>query len=521
MPERQYVMAVDLGTGSCRALIFDADGNQFSLAQREWSHAALPAVPGSQVFDTARNWELICECTREALASSGLTASAIAAVSSTSMREGIVLYDADDRELWACPNVDSRAGKEATELVRSGVARRIYDIAGDWVSITSPARLLWIQRHEPELFARVARAGMLSDWVLTHLTGRYITDPSVGASSGMFDLARCTWSDDVVELCGLSPDVFPEVRDPGSVLGPVTARAAAETGLDEGTPVVVGGADTQLGLLGIGRTKPGEVTLVGGSFWQTTVLADRPLIDPEARLRTLCYVLPGQWMAEGIAFYGGLTMRWFRDAFCDAEKTEATRRGVDPFVVMEEEAAAVAPGSNGIVPVFSNVMDAKRWVQASPAFIGFDIENPARSGRRECIRAVEESAAYASLGHLRIIESLIGREIEEIVFTGGGAKGQLWPQIVADVLGVRVKVPAVKESTALGAALCAAVGAGLHDDLARLAERVTRFERTVVPNAEAHSAYEKLAQRWREVYLRLLEITESGLVRPLWWPAGA
>lgn len=514
-------MAIDLGTGSCRALIFDDDGNQVAMAQREWSHAALPGAPGSQVFDTARNWRLVCECTRESLASSGLAAREIAAVSSTSMREGIVLYDRDGAELWACPNVDSRASEEAAALVRSGVARRIYDVAGDWVSITSPARLHWLRAHEPDLFSRVAHAGMLSDWVLTRLTGRYVTDPSVGASSGMFDLARCTWSDEIIALCGLSPDVFPEVLEPGSVVGTVTGSAAADTGLVEGTTVVVGGADTQLGLLGIGRTEPGDVTLVGGSFWQTTVIADRPLIDPEARLRTLCHVQGGQWMAEGIAFYGGLTMRWFRDAFCDAEKAEAARRGVDPFVVMEEEASTVPPGSNGIVPIFSNVMDAKRWVQSAPAFVGFDIGDPERSGRKECIRAVEESAAYASAGHLAIIESLTGRDVEEIVFTGGGAKGQLWPRIVADVLGVRVKVPVVKESTALGAALCAMVGAGLHDDLAALARRVARFERTLEPDPEAHAAYTKLAERWREVYLRMLQITETGLVRPLWWPAGA
>jgi autoinducer 2 (AI-2) kinase len=437
------------------------------------------------------------------------------------MREGIVLYDAEGSELWACPNVDSRAAEEATELVHSGAARRIYDIAGDWVSITSPARLIWIRKHEPEIFARVAHLGLLSDWVLTKLTGAYATDPSVGASSGMFDLARATWSEEIIELCGLSREVFPEVRDPGTVLGAVTARAAAETGLSAGTPVVVGGADTQLGLLGIGRTRPGEITLVGGSFWQTTVVVDRPLIDPEARLRTLCYGLPGLWMAEGIAFYGGLTMRWFRDAFCDAEKAEAAARGVDPFAVMEEEAAAVSPGANGIVPIFSNVMDTKRWVQSSPAFVGFDIENPARSGRRECIRAVEESAAYASLGHLRIIESLMNCDVEEIVFTGGGAKGKLWPQIVADVLGVRVKVPQVKESTALGAALCAALGAGYEDDIARLSDRVARFECTYEPQLATHTVYEKLYERWRKLYLELLRITETGLVRPLWWPAGA
>ena len=301
----------------------------------------------------------------------------------------------------------------------------------------------------------------------------------------------------------------------------MTAKAATETGLAAGTPVVVGGADTQLGLLGIGRTTPNAFTLVGGSFWQSTVVVDRPLIDPEARLRSLCHVMPGQWMVEGIGFYCGLTMRWFRDAFCDLEKAQAGERGVDPFVVMEEEAAKVPPGSNGVLPIFGNIMNAKRWVQASPSFVQFDIDNPATSGRKECIRAIEESAAYIAAGHLRIIESLTGHKFGEIVFTGGGSKGHLWPQIVADVLGVDVKVPQVKESTALGAALCAGLGAGIYKDLAATAAEVVRFERTFRPDAAAHAAYLTIYDQWHAVYGRFLEMGDAGLLRPLWKPAGA
>ena len=520
MPDA-HVMAIDLGTGSCRALIFDRDGRQVAMAQREWSHPPLPGAPGSQQFETARNWPLICQCTQEALAKSGLPATAIAGVSSTAMREGMVLYDADGTEIWACPNVDSRAGEEAKLLIDAGQARKIFDTGGDWVSITSPARFLWIKRHQPDVFARIAHMGMLSDWVLTKLSGEYATDPSMGASSGLFDLARATWSAELVGMLGLDPGIFPTVRQPGTVLGGVTARAAAETGLAAGTPVVVGGADTQLGLLGIGRTTPNTFTLVGGSFWQSTVVVDTPLIDPEARLRSLCHVLPGQWMVEGIGFYCGLTMRWFRDAFCDWEKARATERGVDPFVVMEEEAATVPPGSNGVLPIFGNIMNAKRWVQASPSFVQFDIDSPGTSGRKECIRAIEESAAYIALGHLRIIESLTGHKFEEIVFTGGGAKGHLWPQVVADVLGVSVKVPVVKESTALGAALCAGLGSGIYQDLAQTAAEVVKFERTFQPDRVAHASYLTLFEQWHDVYGRFLEMGDAGLLRPLWKPAGA
>lgn len=516
----EFLLAIDAGTGSCRAVVFDPAGTQVAMAQREWSHRALPAYPGSQVFDTATNWQSICACIREVLAAPGLTADAVAAVSSTSMREGIVVYDKEGRALWACPNVDSRAGEEVAELVQQDLARKIYAIGGDWVSITSPARILWLHRHEPEIFNRIAHLGMLSDWILYQLCGDYTSDPSAGSSSGMFNLAERTWSPEIVEMVGLDPAVLPPVRESGTVLGQVHRDAAAETGLKEGTPVVVGGADTQLGLVGIGQVDPGQFTVVGGTFWQQTVGVDEPLIDPEMRLRTLCHSLPGQWMLEGIGFYCGLTMRWFRDAFCDLEKERGSQNGRDTYSLMEEAALAVPPGSNGVVALFSNLMDAKRWIHASPSFIQFDIANPGASGKKECIRAIEEAAAYVSYGHMKIIESLTDRTFDRCTFTGGGSKGELWPQILADVLGCQVQVPVVKESTALGAAIYAGLGAGLYTDLKSVAQQVVRFERTFEPDHDAHQTYGDLYDQWSRLYGRSVDLVDDGLVQPLWRAAG-
>jgi len=516
-----HVLAIDLGTGSCRAVVFDEAGQQVGIGQREWSHASLPGVPGSQVFDTARNWRLICECTREAISRAGIAPSEIAGVSSTSMREGMVLYDSTGREIWACPNVDSRSADQARQLIASGDARRIFETGGDWVAITSPARFLWIREHEPEVFAAIAHVGMLSDWVLYRLTGAFVTDPTCGSSSNLFDLRERGWSPASLAIVGLPPEVVPPVLEPGTVVGPVTPAAAEETGLAVGTPVVVGGADTQMGLVGIGTVRPESVTLVGGSFWQLTVVTDQPLIDPQARVRTLCHALPGQWMTEGIGFYCGIVMRWYRDAFCEWEQAEAARRGLDPYVVMEEAAATIAAGSNGLLAVFSNVMDTKRWVQASPSFLQFDVDDPARSNRRAGIRAIEEQAAYASRGHLAIIEELTGRAVHEVVMTGGAAKGSLWPQIVADVLGVTIRVPVVKESTALGAALCAGVGAGIYTDLAQTATRLVRWERSFEPDPANRAVYDATYASWQAVYRRVLDLSEERLLRPMWWPAGA
>jgi autoinducer 2 (AI-2) kinase len=517
----KHTLALDLGTGSCRAVLFAEDGAQVAIGQREWSHAALPGAPGSQVFDTTHNWRLLCECIGEALSRAGISATDVAAVSSTSMREGMVLYDEAGSEIWACPNVDSRASVEATELVESGRAQQIFEQGGDWVSITSPARFLWIQAHEPETFSRIAHVGMLSDWVLYRMTGEFVTDPSSGSSSDLFDLRTRSWSPSSLGLIGLSPDVMPPVLEPGTVVGPLSSRAADETGLTAGTPVVVGGADTQLGLVGLGVIQPDRITLLGGSFWQLTVVTDDPLIDPQARVRTLCHAVPGQWMTEGIGFYCGIAMRWFRDAFCEIERAEAARRGVDAYVVMEEAAATVPPGSEGILAIFSNLMNARRWVQASPSFVGFDVDRPAASGRRACIRALEEQAAYTARGHLAIISELTRRTYDELVLTGGAAKGTLWPQIVADVVGLPVRVPVVKESTALGAALYAGIGAGLYRDLPEIVDEIARFERTFEPGADAQATYDERYAAWQAVYPRMLDLSEAGLLRPMWWPAGA
>jgi autoinducer-2 kinase len=516
----ELLLAIDAGTGSCRAVLFGADGTQVAMGQREYSHPELPGAPGSQVFDTETNWRLICECVREALATAGASPDAIRAVSATSMREGMVLYDARGREIWACPNVDSRAGEEAGELVRSGAAQEIYDRSGDWVAITAPARFLWIAAHEPDVFAAVAHVGMLGDWILTRLSGAFVTDPSLGSSSGMFDLAERDWSDRILEICGLDRSVFPPVVEPGTAVGGVTAQAAAETGLREGTPVVAGGADTQLALLGIGVTQPGRFTVVGGSFWQHTVVLKEPLIDPAARLRTLCHTVPNRWMMEGIGFYCGIVMRWFRDAFCELEQAEAARDGVDVYDVLERKAAGLPPGSNGVFGIFSNLMQANRWIHASPGFVGFDVGDPARAGRAECFRAIEESAAYVSRGHLGIVEEVAGIAVGEAVLTAGAAKGTLWPQILADALGIPVRIPVVKESTALGAAIYAGVGAGLYTDASSTAEELVRFERTVDPHPPAVAAYRELFERWLELYRRSLELSEAGLVRPLWRAAG-
>jgi autoinducer 2 (AI-2) kinase len=187
---------------------------------------------------------------------------------------------------------------------------------------------------------------------------------------------------------------------------------------------------------------------------------------------------------------------------------------------MEENAARIPPGANGVYAILSNLMNARRWVHASPAFLGFNLSDPAGTGRAACVRAIEEAAAYVVRGHLGIIGELTSAPVTGLTFSGGAAKGALWPQIIADVTGLPVHVPAVTESSALGAALCAGKGAGLYSSLTDLEGALRKRVATFEPQPAAVAAYDDSYARWLELYPRMLELSEDGLLDPLWRAAG-
>ena len=515
-------LAIDAGTGSARAVLFDEQGRQVGIGQAEWTHLAEPGVAGSMGFDWARNWPLICRCVGEALRSADARAEDVRAVSSASMREGIVLYDRDGAELWACANVDGRAAEEVAALKghEERIEEAFYRVTGQTFALGAWPRLEWVRAHRPDLLDRTARLSMLNDWVTARLSGEIVVEPSNGGTSGLMDLATRRWSDELIARAGLPREWFPPVVEPGAVIGGVTAKAAEETGLVPGTPVVAGGGDVQLGTVGLGVVREGEAAILGGTFWQQVVNIAPGRVDDAMRVRVNPHAVTGLNQAECISFFIGLTMRWFRDAFCEEEKREAARRGVDAYEVLEEAAAAVPAGSNGIVPVFSDAMDFARWYHAAPSFLNMSIE-PGHTTKASLFRALEENAAIVSAINLERVLEFSGTTITApVVFAGGASKGALWGQILADVLEREVRVPVVREAPALGCGLMAAIGAG---DFASVQEATTaavRFERTFEPAKQHRRAYRGARERWLAAYPPQKALVDAGVTTALWRAPG-
>lgn len=519
MPENNgpVVIIVDAGSGSCRALAFDGAGRPLGLSQQEWAYEP-SGHPGGLDFDTDNNWSIVSGCIRGALDEAGVRPADVEAITATSMREGIVVYDENGKEIWAVPNMDARAGKEAEALISEGLAEPIYHRGGDWTSVAAASRLRWIEGHMPEVWEKASAMTMLGDWVLQKLSGEFVTDPSLGSSSGLFDLSLRAWSRDTAEELGIS-GILPPVVEAGTVVGSVNRRAAGETGLKEGTPVVAGGGDTQLALLGAGAVGANSFGVVGGTFWLTAGISDEPLIDPEIRLRTLCHVVPQRWMVEGVGFVHGFSTRWARDELYGAANPDVPLG--EGYEKLNGLAKQYPPGANGVFYFCSNVMDAKEWKHGPPAIVGLNPMQVGETGLGAIFRAIMEEAAYVSRGHLETLEDVFARKVDRVDFVGGPSQSQLWCQILADVLGVPVRVPAIGEATGLGAALCALVGTGTFANLTEATEATAETGGEYEPDEGAKKDYEDLYPRWRALNDHLLEAAERGLVSNLWRGAGA
>ena len=514
-----YLMAIDAGTGSVRAVIFDDEGNQISVASREWTHLEVKGIPNSMSFDTQKNWELTKACIKESLALAGLTSEHIIALSATSMREGIVLYDKEGKELWAVANVDARASDEVTYLKEhfKGVEEEFYALSGQTFALGALPRLLWLKNHEPELYERVAHISMIGDWILAKLSGVIATDPSNGGTTGIFSLKERQWVKEMAIGVGLKGDIFPPVYETGSVIGNVID---VDSGLSLDTKVVMGGGDVQLGSAGLGVTELGQVAILGGSFWQQVVNIGSNTEPPkDISMRINPHVIKELSQAEGITFFSGLVMRWFRDAFCDMEKLEAKKRGIDVYKVLEERAKEVPVGSYEIMPIFSDVMNYGKWYHASPSFINLCLD-PTLCNKASMFRALEENACMVSAINLQKIEQFTNIKVKEIVFAGGASKGELWSQILADVTGCKVKIPKVTEATALGAMMSAGVGVGIYDSLSSASKKLVQWEREYFPNKNNYNTYQTLQKKWKEVYKSQLSLVDRGLTQSMWKAPG-
>jgi autoinducer 2 (AI-2) kinase len=487
------VLAIDAGSGGGRALIMDVRGNLVSSACEGWTYEVPDdAGPMGKEFDAGEFWGIIGRLVKEAIRKAGVDPADIVAVSAASQRQGVVFLDRDGDELFAGPNVDIRAIIEGF-TIDGECGDEVHRITGHAPSlIFTPAKLKWFQANRPDVYGRIDTVLAIADWIVYRLSGERVGEVSCASDLGLMDICTVEWSGHLMERLDLPQGVCPIIATAGTVAGTVTAAAAEQTGLLPGTPVVAGGGDTQCGLLGMGVKDHGQVGIVAGWSAVLQMVTAEPIIDVSGKIWSTCHALPGKWILESNAQETGGAYRWLRGLLFDESTADE-----DVYTLMDDLARGVAPGAEGVLAFIGPTwMDMKR-LKPSVGGLLFPVTPTVTSvEKKHLVRAAIENICFAFKANYAQLESVSGQKVSDVSVGGGLAQSRVLTQMLADVLGMPVSSYGVHHVTSWGTAMCAAVGAGVYNDLDEAMSAMRPVSRVVEPDAEISPLYVDCYDKW-------------------------
>ncbi|TET36999.1 MAG: xylulokinase [Anaerolineales bacterium] len=482
-----YFIGVDTSTTATKALLINEEGQVLAVASSEYTFETPQPLWSEQ--DPRLWWEAAVKSIRAVLESSGVSADKVKGIGLTGQMHGLVLLDKDGEVLrpallWN----DQRTGKQCDEIrARIGKERLIQITGNDALTGFTAPKILWVQREEPQVYERISKILLPKDYVRFMLTGEYGIDRAGGAGTLLFDLRERTWSSEVLQALEIDPDWLPPTFEGTDVTSAVSQSAAEVTGLTPGIPVFGGGGDQAAAAVGTGAVEEGVVSLSLGTSGVVFATTDHPAIEPKGRLHAFCHSVPGKWHLMGVMLSAAGSLRWYRDTFAT---------GID-FDTLLKPAADIPAGSDGLL--FLPYLTGERTPYPDPlargAFVGLTV----RHSLPHMTRAVLEGVAFGLRDSFELIKSAGLAEISQVRVTGGGAKSGLWRQILADVLETELVTVNSEEGAAFGAALLAAVGAGVFADVPTACRSIIDItERT--PPGESVPIYRKMYPVYRDLY---------------------
>ena len=494
-----HVIGIDGGTEGLRAHVFDLSGRSRGVGKCAYA-TAFPE-PG-QAEQVPEDWWHACGvAVRDAMAAAQVEPRQILALCADTTSCTVVALDAKGRSLRpALLWMDVRAHREAAEVAACGDPALRLNGAG--AGPVSPEwmipKALWLARHQPEVFAGAAMVGEYQDYLNLALTGRWVASLNNVTMRWHFQTDHGGWPVTMLDRLGLSAlrDRWPSrVVAPGQVIGPLTSDAAVHLGLLAGTPVVQGGADAFIGMIGLGVTQPGEMAMITGSSHLHLGVASRTVHAPGVWGTYMDCVYPGRPIIEGGQTSTGSVIAWFKRHFAEH---------ID-FDTLNAQAAALPPGAEGLLVQdhFQGNRTPHTDALSRGAITGLTLKHtPAH-----VYRALIEGVCFGT----RLIVETFGNAFDarRIVVAGGATRSDFWMQVHADTLGLPLEVTEETEACVLGSAILAATGAGVFASIDDGCAAMVRVARTIQPDRAAHAAYAPIHARYRAAYGALKPLREA------------
>ena len=480
----KYLLGIDFGGGSSKATLLSEAGEVVSTSAKEYP-THYPRN-GWAEQDPDDSYLAFLHNVRAIVNSTGINPEDIEAIALDGATHTAVLLDENDKLVRPAIYWTDKRSIEQSDFLAENHSKLIME-----QSLNAPGplwtlpQLMWLRENEGESFKKIKKVMFIKDYVRYRLTGDFVTDYIEAMGSMLMDARNNVWSEELCEIAGLDIDVLPRIVSPDSIVSPITETACRETGLSQKTKVVAGATDTAMEVLASGAIKKGQATVKLATAGRICSVTDKGIVSP--LLVNYKHVVPGLWYPGAATKSCAASYRWYRDVFCTAETADSKALGKDGYETMNEAAAKVPAGSDNLFfhPYLQGEITPYLDNNLRASFIGISSFHT----KAHFTRAVMEGVAYSLLDSLRATKEL-GIKMDSAVIIGGGAKGKLWRQIVADVLNIPLRKNVVDDSS-LGSAMFAGVATGVFSSFKDCVGKCVRKESDVYPNPDNREVYEK------------------------------
>ena len=487
------IAGLDIGTTGCKLTVFDEEGRDLGKAYRDYP---VRRRVGGHEIDISALMDSVYAVIREMTAQY----SDIGGIGVTSFGETFVMTDDAGTPLHtAMLYTDPRGAEECAELVEKLGADRIARISGLAPhEMYSVCKIMWLKKHQPEVYRAAKHIFLIGDYVVWHLTGEARIDYSLATRSMAFDIGRLTWSEEILDAAGIDVSLLSSPVPTGTAAGCVTRAAAEKTGLNRACRIVTVSHDQVAAAAGAGAFD-GETAVDGAG----TVECLTPIYDSLPDIAVMSkgyfsvvpYVIPGKYVAYAFSYTGGALIQWCLNTFAKAEAEEAKKKGISVHTLLEQQYEGQEPTGLLVLPHFAGAATPYMDTGSRGAILGLS----AGTTLPEIYRACMEGVAYEMrLNYDALADS--GIHFTKLHATGGGAKSRVWMQMKADILNLPITSLKTSDAGTVGSAMLTGVAVGVFRDLKEAAAVMVRQRETFDPDPRRHEQYMQIYERYRKVY---------------------
>jgi len=490
----KYLIGIDVGTSGTKSVLFDLDGNAVASATAEYP--LFQPQNGWAEQNPDDWWEAACKTLREITAKAG--DGEIVGIGLSGQMHSLVLLDERNEVirpaiLWC----DGRTAEECAEIEALVGREKLVEItANPALPGFTASKLMWVKKHEPQNFARVAHILLAKDYIRFKLTGEYATEVSDASGMQLLDVKERRWSEALCRILGIDPSFLARVYESPEVTGYIQVAAAEQTGLPVGIPVAGGAGDNAAAAIGTGVCRDGQAFTTIGTSGVVFAPTKQPVIDPRGRIHTFCAAVPGTWHVMGVTQAAGLSLQWFRN----------TLGGGDGYRELDNACAALPIGAERLLYLPYLMGERTPILDANARGVFFGLS--AMHSKYHMAPAVMEGVAY-SLYNCRELIGEVGIDVREMALCGGGAKSAFWREMITDVYGLPIQIKESSEGAALGAAILGGCAAGVYPSVEAGGQTAVRNKLVFDPNKQNHDAYMQYYALYNRLYPSLKEHFEK------------